>query len=43
MAAVVSGAGLVTVAGAGHLLPLEQPQAVSHALHTFLNELPPEI
>jgi pimeloyl-ACP methyl ester carboxylesterase len=35
MAAAIPGARLVTIAGAGHLAPMERPKAVSQALEEF--------
>jgi len=35
MAATIPGARLVTIAGAGHLAPMERPKAVSQALDEF--------
>ena len=41
IAAAIRGAELVTVPGAGHMLTLEQPQAVAQLLLDWLSELPP--
>jgi pimeloyl-ACP methyl ester carboxylesterase len=35
IAAAIPGARLVTIAGAGHLTPMERPKAVSEALAEF--------
>lgn len=40
MAAAVPGGRLVVVAGAGHLTPLEQPEATTQAIAAFLAALP---
>lgn len=39
IAAAIPGASLVIVAGAGHLSSLEQPDAVTEAMMTFLDEV----
>ncbi|MEX0829250.1 MAG: alpha/beta fold hydrolase [Nitrospirales bacterium] len=39
MADRISGSTLVTIAGAGHLSNLEQPEAFTHALMTFLKNI----
>ncbi len=39
----VPHAVLETVAGRGHLLPLEAPQAVAHAIRRFVDDLPPRL
>jgi pimeloyl-ACP methyl ester carboxylesterase len=38
---LLPGARLGTVAGAGHLLPMEQPAAIAAAIHDFLATAPP--
>jgi pimeloyl-ACP methyl ester carboxylesterase len=40
IAAKIPGAKLVTIAGAGHLTPLEQPVQTTSAIETFLAGLP---
>ena len=40
MAAKIPGAKLVTIRGAGHMSPMEQPEQVSRALRRFLEGLP---
>jgi len=40
MAAAIPGARLVTIAGAGHLAPMERPKAVSQALEEFFVAAP---
>lgn len=42
MAARIPGAGLAVVPGAGHLSPMENPDAVNAALGAFLTSQPPE-
>ena len=39
MAKKISGAQLVTIRGAGHMSPMEQPDQVNRALRTFLDGL----
>jgi pimeloyl-ACP methyl ester carboxylesterase len=39
MAAQITGAEFVLIASAGHLAPLEQPEAVNHAVTRFLTQL----
>jgi pimeloyl-ACP methyl ester carboxylesterase len=39
----VPHAVLETVPGRGHLLPLEAPQAVAHAIRRFIDDLPPSL
>jgi pimeloyl-ACP methyl ester carboxylesterase len=41
IASAIRGAELVTVPGAGHMLTMEQPQAVAQLLLDWLSELPP--
>ena len=40
LAARIRGATLVAIAGAGHMLPLEQPAALAAAVGEFLRDLP---
>jgi pimeloyl-ACP methyl ester carboxylesterase len=39
MARAIPGAEFTVIAGAGHLPPLEQPQAMNDAVNAFLAEL----
>jgi len=38
MAKAIKGAELVTIAGAGHLSPMEQPKAFNDAVRAFLKK-----
>jgi len=39
MALAIPGAQFTVITGSGHLAPLEQPQAVNHAVNVFLAQL----
>jgi pimeloyl-ACP methyl ester carboxylesterase len=39
LAAAIPGAKLAVIPGAGHLPPLETPEAVTHVLAAFLRKL----